>query len=76
MVLILTVSRSIAAAESGTEFRHRYRLAPQMPVPIHVVQDRLNTIFDPDSRIDYNKYGYVAAHCCTVYVGLAQARPN
>ena len=61
---IVLVSSPSIVTESGTVFQYRYRPAPQNPVPIHIVQGRFNTVFDPDSRIDFWVCKHVGSNKC------------
>ena len=53
IALFLIISSSRAVIESGTKVRYWYKLAPQVPVPIRMVQDQFNTVFNPNSRINF-----------------------
>ena len=73
---IVLVSSLSIVIESGTVFQYRYRPAPQNPVPIHMVQGRFNTVFDPDSRIDFwvcsvDVVGLICIYVCTQPAGCS-----
>ena len=57
--IVLASSPSIVT-ELGTVFQYWYRPVPQNPVPIYMVQGQFSTVFDPDSRINFQM--------CRVYI--------